>query len=131
MRGYRKDKNPFVQAAKGAGRFMHEMAEAAAEAERERQARETELAAIELEHRSTVEDALKEYEKNVGRPYQLDSRFTTAKVDQPIAGFNTGLPWDYDNKGHLFTCRDNCMTDHCITCGEETYGRVHCLKHRP
>lgn len=131
MHGYRKGQNPVGKAFRGFGKALSEGMEALAEAAERDRERAALAEKIELEQRAFVETALSQYEKHVGRPYQLDSRFTTAKIAEPISGYNTGLPWDPENKGHLITCRNNCVTDHCITCGMESYGRVYCYNHRP
>lgn len=129
--GFRKGQNPIGKAFKGLGEGIVKGLDAIAEANEAERLRAIERGKIELEHRGLVEDALREYEKHVGRRYQLDERFTTARVAEPITGYNTGLPWDPEHKGHLVTCRDNCVTDHCLVCGMENYGRVYCSKHLP
>lgn len=130
MRGYRKGHNPITNALKTAGKAIGEGMDALAEANEAARLRAIEQGKIELEHRGLVEDALREYEKHVGRPYQLDSRFTTAKIAEPITGFNPALNWDPERKNHLTTCRESCHQDHCIACGRVYFGHgPYCMIH--
>jgi hypothetical protein len=128
MRGYRKDKNPIVNAFKGVGKVIGEGMEAMAEAAREQEERAAAARELETKHREIVEHHIKEYEAATGLKWYSKNDLTQAI---PTAGYNMSLPWDPEQRGHLLTCRDNCVTDHCLTCGMECYGQVYCSRHRP
>jgi len=129
--GFRKGQNPIAKGLKGLGEGIGKGLSAMAEAVEEENRRAAQAKEQEEIERAAVEDQLRQYERNVGRRYQLDERFTTARIAQPITGYNTGLPWDSERKGHLVTCKDGCRVEHCLVCGMDNFGFVYCSKHRP
>lgn len=133
MHGYRKGQNPVGKAFRGFGKALSEGMEALAEAAERDRERAALAEKIELEQRAFVETALSQYEKHVGRPYQLDSKDSSTEAPGPILSYSgtPALVWDTARKGHLISCKENCMTTHCIVCGMENYGFVYCSKHRP
>lgn len=139
MRGYRKDKNPFIRTAKAVGRGLGEMAEAMAEAAREVEERNEIERQIEQEKREVVETALLDYEKHVGYPFRVRYPESLAKVagvypadahvtysDMPWT-----VTWSMASPGHLINCQENCRNEHCIVCGDIIYNAVYCRVHKP
>lgn len=122
MHGFRKDKNPIVNAVKGVGSAISSGLEAMAEAAREEEARREQARQTEIELRDMVEHYIKEYERETGLKFRL-------KTDENSSA--PTLPWDPDNKGHLLMCPPDCRISHCLTCGMENYGFLYCSKHRP
>lgn len=105
----------FKDGMKNFGKGLGEFIDAAAKAADDRRE-------LELQHRAVVENALREYEAAVGKPFV---------VQTPMVAVPNGvLPWSPTRPGHLINCQEYCYTKHCLTCGREAYGDVFCRQHR-
>jgi hypothetical protein len=135
MTHFRKGQNPIGKAFKGLGEGIVKGLDAMAEADARIQEHKAEERRIEADQREFVEQAIKQYEIVVGKPFiqrgqVYDERF---RVSYPPIVSNPGHPgltWDMENKGHLINCRPNCTMHHCLVCGEESYSKMYCFDHR-
>jgi len=75
---------------------------------------------LERAERAKVELAIREYESTTGRPYEAKESV-----------YGSVLPWDPTHPGHLVNCRPTCRDTHCLVCGDDSWGRTYCTRHRP